>query len=281
MTAHWLDKYSGQTIVVKFGGNAMVDEALTSAFCDDIVSLVRAGIRVVVTHGGGPQISSELAARAIESKFRGGLRVTSLPAVAAVHDVLVRIGVELVASLEVAGVSAVSFAGDERGLFAARKVGTVVNGEMIDLGQVGEALSVETSMISATLDAGGVPVISAIGTDVLDGELLNINADAAASSLAVALAADWLLLLTDVDGLYRDWPNRNSLIRTIDVEAVDELLPRLESGMIPKVTAARDAILGGVAHVAIINGRIPHVVVSAPFGATGTMITSAERINHE
>ncbi|MEO7349875.1 MAG: acetylglutamate kinase, partial [Terrimesophilobacter sp.] len=194
MTANWIEKHSGQTVVVKFGGNAMVDAELMRSFCDDIVELMRAGIRVVVTHGGGPQISSELAARGLESEFRGGLRVTSLAAVDAVRDVLVRIGGELVESLELAGVTAVAFAGHELGLFAARKVGTVVDGEMIELGQVGEAVSVETSMITATLDAGGVPVISAIGRDLSDGELLNINADAAASSLAVALAAQWLVL---------------------------------------------------------------------------------------
>lgn len=277
MTGTWRETHRGQTVVVKFGGNAMVDDELTRAFCDDIVGLTAAGIRVVVTHGGGPQISSELASRGVESEFRGGLRVTSLAAVGAVRDVLVRIGSELVESLKLAGASAVAFAGHEQELFMARKVGTIVDGAMVDLGQVGEAVSVEASDIVAVLDAGGVPVVSAIGTDVDDGELLNINADAAASSLAVELAAHWLLVLTDVDGLYRDWPNRDSLVGVIDIDAVSDLLPSLESGMIPKVTAARNAVLGGVGNAAIMNGRIPHVLVSTPFGTTGTTITPVER----
>lgn len=281
MTSTWLEEYRGQTVVVKFGGNAMIDDELTRTFCEDVVTLNRAGVRVVVTHGGGPQISSALAARGLQSEFRGGLRVTSLDAVEVVRDVLVTIGSDLVAALDAAGASAVAIAGAEHDVFAARKVGTIVDGESVDLGQVGEAVTVATARAVAILDAGGVPVVSAIGRDLKDGELLNINADAAASSLAASLSAQWLLLLTDVDGLYRDWPDRDSLVGRINADEVGALLPDLESGMIPKVTAARDAVMAGVGSVAIINGRKPHVLVSSPFGVTGTTITPGERIVHE
>lgn len=268
----------GGTVVVKFGGNAMIDDSLARAFCEDIVALHSAGIRVVVTHGGGPQISSELVARGIHSDFRGGLRVTTEDAVGVVHDVLVRIGSELAEQLIFAGGTATAIAGDENGLFTARRAGTVVNGEPVDLGRVGEVVRVDTAVVNVVLGAGGIPVISAIAQDAETGDLLNVNADSAAAALAASLGAQWLLLLTDVAGLYRDWPERRSLISTIDTDELDALLPRLESGMIPKVTAARSAILGGVGHVAIVDGRVPHVLVSEPFGTSGTVVSSTERI---
>ncbi len=281
MMASWVQKLRGSTVVVKFGGNAMTDDALTHAFCDDIVTLVDAGVRLVVTHGGGPQISSELAASGLASEFRGGLRVTSVDAVHVVRNVLVRIGSELVQSLQSSGASATAVGGHENKVFTARRVGTIVDGVMVDLGRVGEAVTVDTTAILSVLDAGGVPVVSAIGTDVSDGGLLNINADSAASSLAAALAADWLLLLTDVDGLYLDWPHRESLVSLMDTDEVGALLPQLESGMIPKVKAARDAVLSGVGRATILNGRVPHIVVSAPWGTVGTTVTAAGRATNE
>ena len=277
MATSWIDAHRGETVVVKFGGNALIDDGLLPAFCEDIMTLSRAGIRVVVTHGGGPQISSELAARGIVTEFLGGQRVTTPEAVDVVREVLMRIGSELVTSLEFAGVAAMAIAGHTHQLLTARKAGTLVDGCVVDLGQVGEVVSVNTAAIQAIVDAGGVPVVSAMGRDAASGDLLNINADLAASSLAVALHADWLLLLTDVAGLYRDWPNRESLVDTISVIDVEALLPHLESGMIPKVTAARNAVCGGVGRAAIVDGRVPHVLTSAPFGSTGTMVTLAER----
>lgn len=281
MMEQWVQRLRGGVVVVKFGGNAMTDNALTLAFCEDIVSLVSSGLRVVVAHGGGPQISTELAARGVESEFRSGLRVTSVDAVNVVREVLARIGSELVQSLQSSGVSATAIGGHEHDVFAARQIGTMVDGAMMDLGRVGDAVSVDTAAILSMLNAGGVPVVSAIGTDVSGGGLLNINADAAASSLAAALAADWLLLLTDVDGLYLDWPNRESLVGVIDTDEVGALLPQLESGMIPKVKAARDAVLAGVGRAAILNGRVPHILVSAPWGTVGTTVTAVERANNE
>ncbi|MCC6270215.1 MAG: acetylglutamate kinase [Microbacteriaceae bacterium] len=277
MTGSWITALRGKTVVVKFGGNAMTDDQLTRTFCEDVERLSREGIRVVVTHGGGPQISAELAARGIATEFRGGLRVTNVHAVDVVRDVLVRIGADLVTSFQSVKAPALSISGDEHHLIAARRTGTVVDGVLVDLGQVGEVTHVDTSVIDAMIDAGNIPVVSAIARDESSGELLNINADSAASALAIALRAEWLLLLTDVPGLYRDWPNRDSLVGHIDTDEVGELLPRLESGMIPKVTAARDAVSGGVARAAIIDGRLSHSLTSAPLGTTGTTVVPVER----
>lgn len=277
MMENWFQQLRGDTVVVKFGGNAMISDALARAFCEDIVALRDAGIRVVVTHGGGPQISSELVAQGIPSEFRGGLRVTSAAAVDVVREVLARIGAELAAHVTAAGGVATAIAGAEQGLFTARKTGTVVNGEPVDLGQVGEVTSVTANPVDAVLDAGGIPVVSAIAREGASGILLNVNADSAAGALAAALGARWLVLLTDVSGLYRNWPRNPSLITAIDVREVEALLPQLDSGMIPKVTAARDAVLGGVSRVAIVDGRVPHLLVSEPFGASGTIVSAAER----
>ncbi len=281
MMTTWLESIRDNTVVVKFGGNAMIDDALAQSFCADIITLQKAGVRVVVAHGGGPQISSELVARGIHSEFRGGLRVTTPEAISVVNDVLVRIGSDLTTLLNSAGGSSVALAGDDHGLFSARRASTRVDGETVDLELVGEIMSVTTAKVEAALDGGHVPVVSAIARDVETGVLLNVNADAAAGALAAALGANWLLLLTDVAGLYRDWPDRQSLISSVDTAELETLLPRLESGMIPKVAAALDAILGGVDRVAIVDGRTPHVLVSEPFGASGTVVTPAERTDHE
>jgi acetylglutamate kinase len=277
MTRNWLEDLRDDTVVVKFGGNAMVDDALAAAFCEDILTLQSAGIRVVVSHGGGPQISAELAANGIHSEFRGGLRVTTADAVHVVREVLLRIGAELVDQVHAVGGAATAIAGDTQNLFVARRAGTVVEGVVVDLGHVGEVESVDTTAVTAALNAGSIPVVSAIARDVESGELLNINADAAAAALAAALGAKWLLLLTDVTGLYRDWPNRATLVSVIDENELATLEPTLEAGMIPKVAAARSAIQRGVRRVAIMDGRVPHLLVSEPFGDSGTIVTTGER----
>ena len=280
----WLAAHRGETVVVKFGGNAMVDEQQARAFADDVVALRRAGLHPVVTHGGGPQISAELVARGIRSEFRGGLRVTTTDAMAVVRDVLTRLGAELAARIEAAGGSATAIAAaiaGERGLFSARRTGTVVDGESVDLGRVGEVTEVDAAAVHAMLAAGGIPVVSAIATEEGTGELLNVNADSAAASLAVALGADRLLLLTDVAGLYRDWPNRDSLVRLIDTDELAGLLPTLESGMIPKLTACRDAVEAGVGSAAILDGRVAHILLAEPFGASGTTVTASRWLSAE
>lgn len=267
----WLKAFAGQTIVVKFGGNAMVDDALKRSFASDMVYLRYAGIRPVVVHGGGPQISAELQRRGITSEFRGGYRVTTPEAIDAVRDVLtVQVNGELVGLLNEHGPLAVGMSGETAGLFGGRRRGAVVDGEEVDLGLVGDVVTVDPAVVTAQLDAGLIPVVSTIAPDLDNpGQSLNVNADSAAAALAVALGAAKLVVLTDVAGLYRDWPDRESLISVIDVKELADLLPSLESGMIPKMAACREAVEGGVAKAAIIDGRIPHSILLEVFTSQG------------
>jgi len=267
----WLQRFHGKTIVVKFGGNAMVNDELKHAFAEDMVFLRQVGVRPVVVHGGGPQISAELAARGIPSEFRGGLRVTSAEALAVVREVLTtRVGPEIAALIDSHGIEAQALSGETDGLFAGTRRGIIVDGEVVDLGLVGDVTAVDPSVVLAILDAGQIPVISSIAPDAAaHGQSLNVNADSAAASLAIALEAEKLVILTDVAGLYRDWPNRDSLISTIDAAELRALLPSLESGMIPKMTACLDAVDGGVPKAAIIDGRILHSILLEAFTAEG------------
>ena len=267
----WLQRFHGKTIVVKFGGNAMVNDELKHAFAEDMVFLRQVGVRPVVVHGGGPQISAELAARGIPSEFRGGLRVTSAEALAVVREVLTtRVGPEIAALIDSHGIEAQALSGETDSLFAGTRRGTIVDGEAVDLGLVGDVTAVDPSVVLAILDAGQIPVISSIAPDAAaHGQSLNVNADSAAASLAIALEAEKLVILTDVAGLYRDWPNRDSLISTIDAAELRALLPSLESGMIPKMTACLDAVDGGVPKAAIIDGRILHSILLEAFTAEG------------
>ena len=267
----WLQRFHGKTIVVKFGGNAMVNDELKHAFAEDMVFLRQVGVRPVVVHGGGPQISAELAARGIPSEFRGGLRVTSAEALAVVREVLTtRVGPEIAALIDSHGIEAQALSGETDGLFAGTRRGTIVDGEAVDLGLVGDVTAVDPAIVLAILDAGQIPVISSIAPDAAaHGQSLNVNADSAAASLAIALEAEKLVILTDVAGLYRDWPNRDSLISTIDAAELRALLPSLESGMIPKMTACLDAVDGGVPKAAIIDGRVLHSILLEAFTAEG------------
>ena len=267
----WLTRYQGKTIVVKFGGNAMVNEQLTRAFAEDMVYLRQVGVRPVVVHGGGPQISAELAKRGISSEFRGGLRVTSPEALDIVREVLTtQVGPQIAALINTHGSLARAISGETDGLFSGTRRGTVVDGEEVDLGLVGDVTSVNPAAVLAILDAGQIPVVSSIAPDsAAPGKSLNVNADSAAASLAVALDAASLVILTDVAGLYRDWPDQESLVSTIDAEELRALIPSLESGMIPKMTACLEAIDGGVLRAAIIDGRVPHAVLLEAFRAEG------------
>ena len=267
----WLQRFYGKTIVVKFGGNAMVNEELKHAFAEDMVFLRQVGVRPVVVHGGGPQISAELKARGIPSEFRGGLRVTSLEALSVVREVLTtRVGPEIAALIDSHGIDAQALSGETDGLFTGTRRGTLVDGEAVDLGFVGDVTAVDPSVVLAILDAGQIPVISSIAPDAAaHGQSLNVNADSAAASLAIALEAEKLVILTDVAGLYRNWPNRDTLISTIDSTELRALLPSLESGMIPKMTACLDAVDGGVPKAAIIDGRVLHSILLEAFTAEG------------
>lgn len=257
----WLQKFHGKTVVVKFGGNAMVDAELQKAFAEDMAYLRWIGIKPVVVHGGGPQISARLAELGIESEFKDGFRVTTPEIVEVVRDVLRnQISAELAALIESSGAGAAIMSGEDANLFRAEVIG--------DVGLVGEVTQVNPRIVFDALDAGKIPVISTVAPDA-NGQLLNVNADLAASALAVALGAEKLLVLTDVPGLYSDWPNRDSLVSEITAAELDELLPRLESGMIPKMQACLQAVRGGVPQAHVIDGRTPHSILLEIFTRTG------------
>ncbi len=265
----WLKEYHGKTIVIKYGGNAMTDEGLKRAFAEDIVFLRYAGFRPVVVHGGGPQISKMLDRLGIESEFRGGLRVTTPEAMDVVRMVLVgQVSRELVGLINQHGPLAVGLSGEDAGLFTARPTTTMVDGEEIDLGLVGEVEQVRPEAVKDLVEAGRIPVISSVAPDQ-NGLVHNVNADTAAAALAVALGAEKLLVLTDVEGLYRDWPDSDDVIGQISPEALAELMPTLASGMVPKMQACLTAVTGGVPKATVVDGREPHAVLLEIFTDEG------------
>ena len=270
--APWIRKFQGKIVVIKFGGNAMVDEALQRTFAEDVAFLRLVGIQAVVVHGGGPQISAGLADAGIESSFVDGLRVTSPEAISVIRDVLrTQIGEPLAQMIVDADGKAEVFNGETEGLFTATQTRT-------DLGLVGVVSTVNTESILRALQAGVIPVIATVAPDS-SGQLLNVNADLAASSLAVALQAEKLIVLTDVSGLYSNWPSLDSLISEISVSELEELLPSFESGMIPKMQACLEAVRGGVPKAHIIDGRIQHSLLLEIFttAGIGTLVTQGDR----
>jgi acetylglutamate kinase len=265
----WLKRFHGEIIVVKFGGNAMVDDELKRAFAEDMAYLHFAGVKPVVVHGGGPQISARLAELGIASEFAGGYRVTTAEVMPVVKEVLTGVvSVELAGLIDAHGDLAAVLSGESDGLFTAERRGAVVDGLAIDIGFVGDVVAVNPRSVREALDGGLIPVISSIAPDA-SGQLHNVNADSAASALAIALGAAKLVVLTDVAGLYADWPNRDSLVSVIDVDELRELLPTLESGMIPKMAACLEAVEGGVAKAAIIDGRVSHSILLEVFTPEG------------
>ena len=266
----WLKQFHGKTVVVKYGGNAMVDEKLKRAFAEDIVFLRYAGVRVVVVHGGGPQISDMLGRLGIHSEFRGGLRVTTPEAMDVVGMVLVgKVGRELVGLLNAHGPFAVGMSGEDAGLFTAERRTAMVDGESVDIGLVGDVVDVRPEAVIDLIDAGRIPVVSTIAPDE-DGQAHNVNADTAAAALAVALGAEKLVVLTDVAGLYRNWPDSDEIITQIDAAELAELLPSLASGMVPKMEACLRAVESGVSRATVIDGRVPHSLLLEIFTDAGS-----------
>ncbi|MEY4437199.1 MAG: hypothetical protein RL100_663 [Actinomycetota bacterium] len=265
----WLQAFHGKIVVVKFGGNAMVDEALQKAFAEDMAYLRWVGIKPVVVHGGGPQISARLAELGIESEFRGGFRVTTDETITVVRDVLrEQISAQLAELIQTAGAQTQIMSGEDANLFRAEKTTLDDASGPIDIGLVGEVTQVNPRIVLEALEAGRIPVVSTVAPTVA-GELLNVNADLAAASLAVALGAEKLMVLTDVPGLYSDWPNRDSLVSEISATELEELLPKLESGMIPKMQACLKAVQGGVPSSHVIDGRTPHSILLEIFTVSG------------
>jgi acetylglutamate kinase len=265
----WLKKYHGEVIVVKYGGNAMTDDSLKRAFAEDIAFLRFAGFKPVVVHGGGPQISSMLDRLGIKSEFRGGLRVTTPETMDVVRMVLVgQVQRELVGLINEHGPLAVGLSGEDASLFTAKQTNTIVDGEEVDLGLVGEVARVRPEAVIDLVAAGRIPVISSVAPDE-NGLVHNVNADTAAAALAVALGAAKLLVLTDVEGLYRDWPQSDDVIGVISPESLAELMPSLASGMVPKMAACLEAVSKGVPRATVVDGRQPHAVLVEIFTDEG------------
>jgi acetylglutamate kinase len=265
----WLQRFHQKVVVVKFGGNAMLDADLQRAFAEDMAYLRWVGIRPVVVHGGGPQISARLAELNIETEFRGGFRVTTAESIGVVRDVLRNeISTPLAQMITDAGAQAQVLSGEDSNLFRA-EVTTLDSADgPIDIGLVGEVVQVNPRMVFEAIEAGRIPVISTVAPDA-NGQLLNVNADLAAASLAIALGAEKLMVLTDVPGLYSDWPNLDSLVSEITTSELEKLLPSLESGMIPKMQACLSAVTGGVPQAHVIDGRTPHSILLEIFTVSG------------
>jgi acetylglutamate kinase len=266
----WLERFHGKVVVIKYGGNAMTDDGLRRAFAEDVVFLRYAGLRPVVVHGGGPQISSMLDRLGIASEFRGGLRVTSAEAMDVVRMVLVgQVGRELVGLVNKHGPFAVGLSGEDAGLFTAERRGSVVDGETVDLGLVGDVVSVRPEAVLDLVAAGRIPVVSSVAPDRA-GQVHNVNADTAASALAVALGAEKLVVLTDVAGLHRTWPATDGeVLSQIGAEELASLLPGLAAGMVPKMEACLRAVRGGVPGAHVVDGRVPHCLLLEVFTDTG------------
>ena len=265
----WLERFHGTTVVIKYGGNAMVDPALQAAFAADMVFLRYAGIKPVVVHGGGPQISAMLQKLDISSEFRGGLRVTTPEAMDVVRMVLVgQVGRTLVGLINQHGPFAVGLSGEDARLFTAVRRQATVNGEAVDIGQVGDVARVDAAAIDDLIAAGRIPVVASVAPDA-DGVVHNVNADTAAAALAIALNAKKLVVLTDVPGLYTDWPDTGSLTSEITAADLEKLMPSLESGMVPKMEACLRAVQGGVPAAHVIDGRVAHSTLLEVFTSEG------------
>ena len=272
----WLERFRGALIVVKYGGNAMVDDSLKAAFAQDIMFLRYAGLRPVVVHGGGPQIAAMLDRLGLVTEFKAGLRVTTPEVMEVVRMVLTgQVGRELVGLLNQHGPLAVGLSGEDAGLFGARKRAAVIDGLPVDLGLVGDVVSVNPSAVMDILDAGRIPVVSTVAPDLdVDGQVLNVNADSAASALAIALKAEKLVVLTDVEGVYANWPDKDSLLTQLTLSAAADLLTRVSAGMVPKLEACVRAVTEGVPQAHVIDGRQPHSLLLEVFTSEGigTMI---------
>jgi acetylglutamate kinase len=298
----WLERFHGATVVIKFGGHAMADDELCLAFAQDVVFLRYAGLRPVVVHGGGPQISEHLDRLGIPSTFAGGLRVTTPETMGVVRMVLTgQVNRDLVGLVNRHGPFAVGMSGEDANLLTATRARATVDGAAVDIGQVGEIAAVDPGAVRALLADGRIPVISSVARGD-GGEIYNVNADTAAAAVAVALGAAKLVLLTDVAGLYPHWPpgdgaaagpaaagpfagpsaagspaaggRPGEVISQLDAGELAAMLPRLGGGMIPKMKACLTAVRGGVPRAHVLDGRLPHAILLEIFtdSGIGTMV---------
>src|ERR1700722_19431067 len=272
----WLNRFHGQTVVIKYGGHAMTDEALRMAFAQDLVFLRYAGLHPVVVHGGGPQITELLDRLGLESSFTAGLRVTTPEAMEVVRMVLSgTVNKDIVGLINRHGPFAVGISGEDAGTFTAVRKAAIVDGQPVDIGLVGEIVTTGPEVIETLLADGRIPVVSSVAGGT-NGEVYNVNADTAAAALAVALGAAKLVVLTDVAGLYRDWPASGDpasgdpasgdaasgdiasaeVISELSAGELEGLLPGLSAGMIPKMEACLTAVRGGVPQAHVLDGRL-------------------------
>ena len=265
----WLERFQGKVVVVKYGGNAMISPELQQSFAEDIVFLRYAGLRPVVVHGGGPQITEHLDRLGIASEFRGGLRVTTAESMKIVRMVLVgQVNGDVVNLINDHGAFAVGLSGEDGGMLTAQRRPALVDGVEIDIGQVGDVVAVDPSAVVALLDAGRIPVVATVARG-LDGLSYNVNADTAASALAAALGAEKLIVLTDVAGLYANWPESTEVITEIRAAELQTLLPTLAAGMVPKMEACLRAVQAGVPAATVLDGRELHALLLEIFTSEG------------
>jgi acetylglutamate kinase len=270
----WLQRFRDKVVVIKYGGNAMVDDDLRRAFAEDIVFLHQVGIKAVVVHGGGPQITRHLDALGVPTSFAGGFRVTTPETMRVVRMVLVgEVQQELVSLINAWGPYAVGLSGEDAHLLVGTRRIVHVDGEQVDVGQVGDVTEVRPEVIQQLLAEDRIPVVATIARGA-DGESLNVNADTAAAALAAALGAEKLIVLTDVEGLYSDWPDTSSLVSEIGVDALAAMLPGLQTGMVPKMEACLHAVRAGVPAAHVLDGRVPHALLLEVFtdDGVGTMV---------
>ena len=280
----YVQKFHGKTIVVKYGGNAMLNEELKEAVFRDIILMNLIGIRTVLVHGGGPDIEDYLKRLDIKSDFKSGLRVTDEAVMETVSMVLVwKVNQNTVSEINRLGGKAVGLSGKDGSMLrCVKKYARIKDGNgihKVDIGMVGEVQQVDCTLINGMLDDLYIPVIAPIGTDD-EGHTYNVNADIAAGKIASALGAMKLFLLTDVEGLYRDFNDKSSLITRLSVDDVEDLVKAgsISKGMIPKLESCVNAIRDGVENVHIIDGRVPHSLLLELFtdSGIGTMLTRGE-----
>ncbi len=274
----WLARFHGRTIVVKYGGHAMADQALREAFAEDIVFLRYAGLRVVIVHGGGPQITTHLDRLGVATQFRGGLRVTTPETMDVVRMVLVgQVNRDVVGLINAHGPFAVGMSGEDAHLLIAERRGAMVDGVLVDVGQVGDVTQVRPATVTALLDAGHIPVVAGVarGQDEDHETVYNVNADTAAAALALAVDAEKLVILTDVEGLYANWPDTDEVISEVRADELEKMMPGLASGMVPKMEACLRAVRGGLPQAHVLDGRVAHALLREIFtdSGIGTMVT--------
>ena len=273
----WLERFHGRVVVVKYGGHAMTEPSLRRSFAEDVVFLRYAGIKVVIVHGGGPQINAHLDRLGIEQEFASGLRVTTPETMDVVRMVLVgQVQREVVGLLNEHGPFAVGVSGEDARLFTASRRGAMVDGAEVDIGLVGDVVDVDPGLVHGLLADGRIPVVSSVSRGV-DGEVYNVNADTAAAALSVALGAEKLVVLTDVEGLYADWPSSEDVLSSLTDDELEKMLPTLGQGMAPKMEACLRAVRGGVPRAHVLDGRVPHALLLEVFtdSGIGTMVVPA------